>query len=198
MIPRKARVLEGVSEETIREAGERQANLNELFRRGGSREPPYVRAPNSPIGFKPNPNADPISDLFLPQQTRIGSVQVPTEALHGAAGSVGALAIAAPTNAFLEDAKAELAAAEEAYDPDNPDAAAFQRLEAARNQVAILETFLRFELGVAAGSAGPVLHPGGIRPNLSRAERERTAIDHYLRVGRRPPPSSRPRTRRRK
>lgn len=155
------------------EPARRMANVNEFWRMGGADERvPYARA-QTELGFKRRPDAASGSELFPPDAERFRFNDAAIPAAFGAEAGV--------TYAFLQDAEQELTEAQAAADSD-PNEANLARLESARDKVAILTTAFRAGLGVAAGRlSGVAAHRyRHARPNVPRAENERTLLDQYL------------------
>lgn len=158
----------------------RAANVNQFWSEGqnvpffGSRTAPFEADPGKIPAFKSNPDAVPATDLYLPSRTKNAAVDL------GAAGAFGAESLYAQ-EVMAPHAQKELEAARTAF-KDDPSESNLARLQAALNQSATAEALTN--LGRAGGisylAGGIKMHRNPTRPDISKAEAERTRIDELL------------------
>jgi peptidoglycan hydrolase-like protein with peptidoglycan-binding domain len=153
----------------------RVARVNEFWRKGGG-EVPFLPTPGANPGFAANPNVSGMDKLYQPSRGANAATDL------GVAGAFGAESAAAQR--FMEDpAREELRAANEATAAD-PSEANIQRLQAAKDNMAIaggLKSFGRLGGLGYLGSSVKMQRSSAV-PNMVPAEAERMALEKTLRL----------------
>lgn len=181
LLSRAATELPDGASRAAREARlDRVSALNEFWRRGGSGGSgvPFVEAKtNAGFAAAPTRNVVRAGDLYPPgpKGFRLGDGLT-------MAGSAADVTV---TSGMLAEAETELRAAEEELKHDSGDAT-IARVEALRNQVAWLKTFRGIGAGVGLGAITGLKIPySQSRPDFMLADRERMALNRFLRSRRR-------------
>ena len=162
----------------------RVGNVNQFWTEGGKGPAPFTyEAGRRPHPWQPNPSAAPAEQLYRPSVT---SRFAPDAAVIG----TGVTEAAGSHFVGVEPARAELAAAQAGIDKQASEAN-IQRLMAARQSLALAQTFENFGRGMSIGGLGAGLHAyakhEAPRPNVGVAEGERGQLDKLIN----PPPKKR-------
>jgi hypothetical protein len=169
----RARLLDAMITPRARQAQARAANVNEFWRAGGAGENVPFRTVQTERGFARRPGTAEPSDLFPPGPVRYRGSD------YGVAGVAGVEAGVSGTLAY--QAHQELTEAQAAAQRD-PSAVNIDRLQRARDVVALTESLARGGAGVALGRLGGAwTHPyRDARPNVPAAEREQALLNQLL------------------
>lgn len=153
----------------------RAARANEFWRRGGAgAEVPFLPTQAAP-GLAANPNTAALNTLYQPSNRANMAKDIGIMGGFGAESAVG-------QGYLVPHAQEELRAANEAASAD-PSEINIRRLQAAKDNAALMEGLMNFGRAGAAGyGAGALkMQRSNTVPNMSRAETERLQIEELLR-----------------
>ena len=152
---------------------DRAGGVNTFWQEGGAQSIPFTAAPKAKHAVKSNRSAPSSTTLYPPRSQYNRPVDYATAAAFGGEAAI--------TGVMVESTKAEMAEAQKALAAD-PSEANIQRFRAARNMVAGLEaaSFAGRAAGLTHLGASTKLRYKNARPDVSKAESERLAIDHLI------------------